>query len=194
MNIHPKIPVPVTFNPHKHHFGFLKEQIDLWQKQEWETVEKELLLIGGNLLDLYLGELSVENVCEQCIRFFRENKLLSMEQFLDWLHPAEYRKIELADNSLWVIKKGDNTQRYIHIHPAKNSPHSIRVRATTLKTVLALNVKDEKLLKDFSSNLAAVNETRTRYLGLSPVKKLEREKGIARLWSIFNSTKQGHQS
>lgn len=187
MNIHPKIPVPVTFNPHKHHFGFLREQIDLWQKQEWEAVEKELLLIGGNLLDLYLGELTVEQVCKACIEYFGEKEINGAVEFKKWLQPKDFRKIELSDQSLWVIKEGINNERFIHIHPAKNSPHSIRVRATTLKTVLALLINNEKLTGDMRSNLERVNQIRTGYLNLSPVKSLERGKGIMRVWHYFSS-------
>lgn len=181
----PKIPEPITYNPYKHHFTLLMEQIPCWQKLDWREVNKDLKLIGKNMLDLYLGELSVEQVCQQCVRYFSANKIVEEEQFKNWLHPAAYRKIELADQSLWIIKKGDDANRYIHIHPAKNSVNSIRVRATTLKTVLALMVKDEKLLKDINGNLAAVNKIRTDYLELSPVKTLERGKGIARLWDMF---------
>ncbi len=182
----PKIPLPVTYNPYKHHFSFLMECISYWQKMDWQEVDKDLKLIGNNMLDLYLGNLSVENVCQQSIRFFLNNELLDKERYLNWLVPAGYRKIELADQSLWIIKKGDYASRYIHIHPAKNSLHTIRVRAATLKTVLALRIKDEKLRKDINRNLEAVNRIRMEYLELSPVKKLEPGKGIVRLWHLFN--------
>lgn len=185
--MHPKIPVPVTFNPHKHHFGFLLKQIELWKKTEWKTVEKELLLIGGNLLDLYMGNLPVEKVCKECIEYFGEKKISKPAEFKKWLAPKEFRKIELSDNSLWVIKEGVDHERFIHIHPAKNSPFSIRVKATTLKTVLALLINDEKPTGDLQSNLKKVNQIRTGYLKLSPIKSLERGKGILRVWNCFSS-------
>ena len=185
--MHPKIPVPVTFNPHKHHFGFLMEQIEIWRKLEWETVEKELFLIGSNLLDLYLGELTAEQVCTECIEYFSEKEITGPVEFDKWLKPMEFRKIELPDQSLWVIKKGINNERYIHIHPAKNSPFSIRVKGTTLKTVLALLIHRKKGTGDTPGNLERVNQIRVNYLKLSPIKTLERGKGILRLWNIFNS-------
>lgn len=185
--MYPKIPVPVTFNPHKHHFSFLLKQIELWKKTDWETVEKELLLIGGNLLDLYLGRLPVEQVCKECIEYFAEMEISGPAEFRKWLAPKEYRKIELSDNSLWVIKEGADKKRFIHIHPAKNSPYSIRVKATTLKTVLALLINDEKPTGDLQSNLKRVNQIRTGYLKLSPIKSLERGKGILRVWNCFSS-------
>lgn len=185
--MHPKIPVPVTFNPSKHHFGFLLEQIELWRKTEWKNVEKELLLIGGNLLDLYLGKLTVEQICRESIDYFREKEISDPVEFRKWLGPMEFRKIELSDKSLWVIKEGIDEERFIHIHPAKNSPSSIRVKGTTLKTVLALLINNEKLTGDQRSNLERVNQIRTDCLKLSPIKTLERGKGILRLWNYFNS-------
>ena len=36
----PDIPKPITFNPFKHHFQFILEQIKLWQNQEWKEIDK----------------------------------------------------------------------------------------------------------------------------------------------------------
>jgi hypothetical protein len=185
--MHPKIPVPVTFNPHKHHFGFLMEEINYWKKMDWQSVEEEMRVIGTNLLDLYLGKLSVEEICTESIDFFDREKISGPKEFKKWLKPPNYQKIELSDKSVWVVKEGNNEIRYIHIHPAKDSPHSIRVRGATLKTVLALKTKEEKLDSGQLSDLKKVNHIRKEYLQLSPVKSLERGKGIARLWSFFNS-------
>ena len=54
-----KIPVPLTFNAHKHHFRFLLHQIEIWKNLEWKQVEPELLGIGENLIDFYTGELTI---------------------------------------------------------------------------------------------------------------------------------------
>jgi len=182
-----KIPAPVTFNPHKHHFGFLTGQIKIWRGQDWEKVKPELFLMGENLIDLYLGNLSVNQVCYECIRHFRNEKVLERTAFLDWLHPREYRKIELADSSVWVVKKGIDPERFIHIHPAKHSPLTIRVRAATLKTVVVLTVRSVLIQKEIKENLHAVNTTRRFYLQLSPIKSLNPEKGITQLWKRFSN-------
>ena len=55
-----EIPVPITFNPHKHHLLFLIERQNAWQNMEWKHVENEIKVIGENLLDLYTGVLSVK--------------------------------------------------------------------------------------------------------------------------------------
>lgn len=180
-----KIPVPITFNTYKHHFQFLLKQIELWQKQEWQQVESEIILIGENLLDFYTGDLTVENICTECLYFFNMNSICNKVEFEKWLNPYEYKKIKLSDSSEWIIKNGNDECRYIHIHPGKQSPHSKRIRATTLKTVLALMVKTSIISDNMHINLEKVNFIRTTHLHLSPVKSIQRDKGILHLWEMF---------
>ncbi|KAF0234973.1 MAG: hypothetical protein FD181_3601 [Prolixibacteraceae bacterium] len=180
-----KIPVPVTFNPHKHHFQFLLQRIGVWTDMEWENVEHEFLGIGENLLDFYTGDLTVEKICAECAQFFKSRNINDKITFSNWLLPLEYRKIVISDSSEWVIKKGKHPERFIHIHPAKKSPHTIRVRAATLKTVLTLMVCNIAISPQMNDNLLIVNKIRTAYLQFSPIKSLPRGKGIMQLWELF---------
>jgi hypothetical protein len=180
-----KIQVPITFNAHKHHFRFLFQQTEIWKNLEWKAVEQELLAIGENLIDLYTGDLTVEDICTEISNFFNISNINDKISFTDWLQQMEYRKIELSDSSYWVVKEGKDNERFIHIHPAKHSPHSIRVRASTLKTVVALMVYNRDKLQRMSENLQTVNHIRTEYLKLSPIKSLQSGKGILHIWELF---------
>jgi hypothetical protein len=182
----PDIPPPITFNPHKHHLEFLKLQIKNWKSQPWTEVEKDLLLIGTNLIDMYCGKLTTDEICRQCLDFAEKKSLSSAEKLNNWLETKEFRKITLSDNSEWVIKQGLASARFLHIHPAKYSPFTIRVRGTTLKTVVALKTKT-KLQPNKNPDLKEVNSVRSEKLGLSPIKTLEKGKGISRIWVLFNS-------
>lgn len=177
--------MPITFNAHKHHFRFLKWQIEEWKKQEWRTVEKELLILGENLVDFYLGELTVKNICDEVIRYFEKENINEFEACKIWLGATEYRKIELSDHSHWVIKEGINPQRFIHIHPAKYSDHTLRIRAITLKTVSALQVQFLTIQENMNKNLEQVNYIRKNYLHLSPIKSLSYKEGILKIWRMF---------
>lgn len=180
-----KIPVPITFNTHKHHFLFLKEQINQWKNQDWYIAQKELLNLGENLLDFYFGELTVKEICEEVTCYFKHKNISDFEAFKLWLGDAEYRKIELSDHSRWIIKKGLNPKRYIHIHPAKTSDHTLRIRAVTLKTVAALQVQSITIQESMNKNLEQVNNIRKNYLHLSPIKSLSYNKGIFKIWRLF---------
>jgi hypothetical protein len=176
---------PVTFNPYKHHMGFLKHKIKNWKGQKWPVVEQELRCIGNNLIDLYYGKFTVKMILEEISVFAEKNKLSDPESLEKWLSPHEYRKTELSDSSIWIIRQGLDSSRYLHIHPAKHSPCTFRVRATTLKTVAAFMVLNENPAEaDFS--LKTINMIRTEKLGLSPVKSLEKGKGISRVREYFN--------
>jgi hypothetical protein len=183
----PGIDPPVAFNPYKHHLGFLKEQIEKWRMQSWSEAAGELLCIGNNLIDLYYGKLTIHAICSQCLAFAEQQNITSSERLAEWIAPLEYRKTELSDTSLWVIKQGTDAGRFLHIHPAKYSPLSLRVRANTLKTVLMLNI----LSADRQASrlhLDLVNQVRKEYLGLSPIKMLVKGKGIAGLWAVFHQS------
>lgn len=186
MKTHQKIPEPITFNPHKHHFGFLLEQIKNWKKTNREDVKNEMCVIGTNLLDLYLGELTVQKICKECITWLKKENISEPKDLKKWLNPQEYGKIELSDHSVWLIKEGFDIKRFVHIHPAKNSLKSIRVKGTTLKTVLALKINNKTFSSDVFPDVKTVNQIRKEYLGLSPVKSLQKGKGILRLWNYFN--------
>uniref|UniRef100_UPI00321641D5 hypothetical protein n=1 Tax=uncultured Draconibacterium sp. TaxID=1573823 RepID=UPI00321641D5 len=186
-----EIPVPITFNPQKHHFRFLLHEIEYWKSLELSEIKEELLLIGTNLIDFYTGTLSVQQVCDECIRYFKKNKISNRKQFLQWLNNAVYKKITLSDQSEWLIKSGNSAKYFIHIHPAKYSKHTIRVRATTLKTVIALLINSVSIQTATSKNLTAINSVRNKLLGLSPIKSArESNSGILRLWRLFEKYAQ----
>lgn len=181
-----EIPLPIMFNPYKHHFRFLLNEIEKWKQYEWSDVSEDLLSIGNNLIDFYLGSLSVNQLCAESINFFHSRKIISKNKFKKWIHATDWKKIELSDQSKWLIKFGNNDERFIHIHPAKFSKHTIRVRATTLKTVIALMVNEISSDSLQKHNLLAVNTIRKERLGLSPIKSLHTpDSGIMRLWLLF---------
>lgn len=181
-----EIPLPIQYNPYKHHFRFLLSELIAWQKSDWLVTEKAMLAIGNNLFDFYLGYLTPEKVCEQSINFFKTNNIFSEAKFHKWLSTSEWKKIKFPDESEWLIKKGCQADRYIHIHPAKFSEHTIRVRANTLKTVLTLYVHKIPIREDNKQNLQAINQQRISFLNLSPIKLLDKEdSGILKLWQLF---------
>ena len=181
-----EIPLPVMFNPYKHHFHFLLNEIKRWKQCEWAEISKELLPIGNNLVDFYTGTLSIHEICTETLYFFRNQKIVLRDDFIKWLQTSEWKKIELSDHSKWLIKCGNDDERFIHVHPAKFSMHSVRVRATTLKTVIALMVCEITISPVHKNNLLAVNTIRKEKLELSPIKSLHNaDSGIMRLWQQF---------
>lgn len=182
-----EIPVPIMFRPLKHHLYFLQTEIKRWKNEPWQDVYEELLQVGDNLIDFYTGTLTVEQICTELLRFFAENNLLAHESFVKWLPLTGWKKVCISDRSEWLIKLGKQGNSFIHVHPAKYSRHGIRVRANSLKTVLALQIQEIRPEKQATSNLENVNFVRKKLLGLSPIKSLHSsDSGIMRLWILFN--------
>jgi hypothetical protein len=175
----------VAFNPHKHHLGFLKKKIQEWRDQHWKEVEQEMLCIGTNLIDVYYGRLTVRQIYEETTGFADKAEITDATKLDEWLGHDAYRKLMLSDGSFWVIRQGLNPESFLHIHPAKHSNYTVRIRASTLKTVVALKIciPDEN---ENHLNLEMVNQVRTEILNLSPVKKIQPGKGIARIWNLFS--------
>lgn len=191
--MYPEIPLPIMFNPLKHHFHFLLGEIERWKKCTWPEVNEELLSVGSNLIDFYTGKLNVSQICKESLAFFREQEIDSRDKFLMWVQGPNWKKIELSDQSEWLIKMGNQEERYLHIHPAKFSKHTIRIRATTLKTVLALLVHETPVNASQKINLEPVNSIRKNRLALSPIKSLHSaDSGIMRLWLLFEKYKEKH--
>jgi len=186
-----EIPSPITFNPYKHHFRFLLEEIKKWNT---EIIKENVLSIGNNLTDFYLGTLDIIEICNECNDFFTGQNITNLASFSEWLGQSKWKKIKLSDSSDWLIKMGEQENRYIHLHPAKFSLNTIRVRATTLKTVLALVATNTFPNESANENLKAVNKLRAEILDLSPIKALHStDSGILRLWKIFeNAGNENH--
>jgi hypothetical protein len=86
-----------------------------------------------------------------------------------------------------VLRLGDERDRYVHVHPGRWSPATLRVRANVLKTavmVLAyVGVRGGDPL-----DRALVNRVRGEYLGLAPVgKDPAGEQGIGRFIDVLRS-------
>jgi hypothetical protein len=176
---------PVAFNPYKHHLEFLKQKITGWKLLPWDEVEKEIFYIGTNLTDVYYGNLTVREIHEEIVEFAAMTGLTDASKLTVWLGHEQFRKVALSDLSQWVIRQGLNAACFLHIHPAKHSLFTLRIRASTLKTVIVLKLTDFGDREELPQ-LHVVNLARTRMPGLSPIKRLEQDKGILRIWGVFN--------
>lgn len=177
---------PVLFNPWKHHKAFILESIDRFAEVEGETslLRSGLLMIGNSVSDLYLGNMTVPEIENNAIELLKSHQRLSLDAFKLWLASAgNYRVLEFKDSSLWTFRLGESIENYVHIHPARYSPHTVRVKAQSLKTAIASLILCRRLNRRPSLDL--VNQARTSILNLSPLKAVD--KGLARMLSLFGN-------
>lgn len=182
MNLDDKFP-PILFNSLKHHFGYIQE----WLEQtSWENIGIEIKKLGNSQMDLYYGKLSTKELSNEMIRWLEHHDLIQKYQFKEWLQVEAkgYQSIVVSDTSEWTIRWGTEENYYVHIHPARYTQHSMRIKATTLKTVLVV-LKYLKLNIETECTLSLVNQLRKEVLDLSPIKSLEQSPQIITMIEKF---------
>lgn len=149
-------------------------------------MQADLRTLGTSQLDLYFGPLSAEDIATETITYLQKQKLInpvSFRQFLDE-GGSDYRCITLSDKTDWVLRWGVVEKRHVHLHPARYTSHTTRVKAAALKTAIATVIVATQLQLPISE-LSTVNRVRKEWLGLSPVKWLNEQEGIGKFLKLL---------
>jgi hypothetical protein len=149
-----------------------------------------LIVIGAELMDLYIGRLSPAAIAGKVLATLQADNLLELHAYRTWLRASDgYRVLTFSeDESRWILRLGDEADRYVHVHPARWAPRTLRVRANVLKTaVMALayvGVRGGKPL-----DLVLINDVRRQYLKLSPMGKMAAgDQGINAVIDVLRSS------
>lgn len=178
------IPLPVRFNPLKHHRKYI---LRLLQNASSEMITDLLDPVCNNYIDLYTGSLTSKEITLEVIEVLKSAGVLDAERFTPWVEANHgYRKITLSDGSEWIVRAGKEIDRYVHLHPSRTGPHSVRFKGSTLKTICLLKINIP--LSGKPPSLDIVNRVRQQ-VGLSPVNKLEPDKGILASFEKFFSSR-----
>jgi len=179
---------PVAFNCWKHHAGFIKSQIKSFcaAKISEEKLRNILLVIGGSQMDIYLGKLSPQKICDEVVSKLKSAGVLSFEEYKKWLYEEgkEYKLMKISDGSVWTLRLGKQERRYVHIHPGRYSPKTIRIKALTLKTAIAALIKYESKLQLIDT--ARINEVRIKILNSPPVKKVSSNSAVTKAINLLS--------
>ena len=176
------IPLPVRFNPFKHHRNYI---LSVLESSTPEMIINLLDQVCNNYIDIYTGEMTPEAISQAVVEILKSNQLFQEDDFSRWVDSKNgYRQIKLADRSVWVVRKSAESEHYVHLHPAREGTFTVRFKGSTLKTAYLLKINDANLQEPLS--LEKVNRIRMQ-IDLSPVKKLERGKGILNCFEKFFS-------
>ncbi|HCC71559.1 MAG TPA: hypothetical protein DEQ09_10480 [Bacteroidales bacterium] len=174
MNNWNEIPVPVNFNPLKHHMGFIRSFSGKCSIISEEKIKSNIIPLlkhlGSSVADIYTGSLDVGDIVSEVSLFREKENIMNEKSFLVWLSQTgkDYNKCTLSDSSQWVIKHLDNNPRYFHIFPGRNLECTVRSRGNSLKTAILFDIlydKGDILLSDLNSV--------RRMLSLSPLRSTE---------------------
>ena len=165
-----RIPRPLLFNPLKHCLPFIRNftvsNTMPVNDPRLGELAREIKHIGTCVMDIYKGGLALEAVFSGILGYLETNRLVSRNDFMAWTGTGfkDFRIITLSDTSRWTLKYHNSETRYVHIFPARSSPHSFRTKANTLKSaVLYLIAIGKDYITDDDLNAARA------LAGLSPI-------------------------
>jgi len=174
--------LPVRFNPFKHHWHYI---LDILESASPEVILSLLGSLCNNYIDIYTGILTPEAIGNAIVEIIKSKQAFEVDDFARWVASGNgYQLIQLEDQSEWVVRKSNEYKRYIHLHPARTGPLMTRYKGSSLKTLYMLKAS----YKDFpvSLSLEKINITRMQ-IGLSPVKKFDRNIGLLKCFEQFFS-------
>ncbi len=179
---------PILFHPLKHHLGWIRSFMAAYYsfcaEDNLELMAK-LRTIGRSQMDLYTGTLDVPDVAGEILAYLHSCRLHEKVAYKQWLDQgAGYQSVSLSDQSSWVLRWGTNEGRYVHIHPARYSPHTIRVKAGALRTAIAIRIALKQNLIQ-AEDVFSMNQIRKEWLDLPPVKSLPQTASISRLLPLL---------
>ena len=115
----------------------------------------------------------------------KEQELLSLKRYTIWVEEnGGYCMIELGDSSQWVLRLGHKPDQWVHLHPARYSPHTIRIKAHTLKTALALAILYPWHNVEILSQLTRINIVRS-HLQLSPLAPRQLQESVPEILKLL---------
>jgi hypothetical protein len=183
-----KITEPFLFNPLKHHLGFIREFVNLNIDEPASDIQhlaRELKHLGTSVMDIYSGSLPTGRICSEVEEFLIKKDIFRQDAYSAWVGVDMncYRIITISDGSQWTLKYHENNNRYVHVFPARNSQHTFRVKANTLKSSLLYCILIGKDLVTGDD----LNKVRP-LLGLSPVKDTVDNEAITEMIEILRTS------
>lgn len=179
----------IRFNALKHHHGYFSSRLELWKKYTWDQVAQEIQELGSNQFDVYTGLLSPEEIVTQTAVHLSQHGIRSKETLENWLGRNSYHTLTLSDGSKWVVRLGEDPARYIHLHPGRQQSLVVRIKASHLKTAVALNMEPENASTAENEHATTlINRIRTALLGLSPVRSAAESRRILQTLAFLQSS------
>jgi hypothetical protein len=180
-----QIPEPFQFNPLKHHLAYIKDFCSReTDTQEEKELIREIKHLGTSVMDVYTGHLTIEEIINEVGLFLKSRLLLTVEKFSAWTGTdyPDFKIVSLSDDSQWTLKFYQGGTRFVHLFPARSSPHTFRIKANTLKSaILYIHV----IGKDY---ITGDDLNRTREIaGLSPVKEVAETEAISEMIEILRN-------
>lgn len=180
----------IQFNPLKHHLGYICNKLRTLPDSPDELKQglfESIRSINANFVDVYTGRYSPEEVQEVITKELNRRNIGNVMHFQQWLGPKHYQMLSLDDQSVWILRKSEYKAAFVHIHPSRKPPLTVRVHGNAWRTVICLLVMHPEYLKE-EPPLEKINSFRQEFLGLSPVKGRENLQRVMRVWNLIEQS------
>ncbi len=183
------ITAPFIFNCWKHHKNFVRSKITEYTTAGANAFGRfidEIKQIGESQTDFYYGNLSPRRIEDEIKSFLIKEGIGRRAEYTAWLSADEsmYKVIYLSDGSAWALRLGTAEERFVHFHPGRRSPFTLRIKAVTLKSAVAAIIWSG-IFKLQYAEVSTVNEARKHLLALPPVKSLAVNKSIFKVIELL---------
>jgi hypothetical protein len=181
---------PVLFNTYKHHAGALRARIGAAVRGGPDALAeaaRQTAVLGTKLMDLYTGQLWPREISRRVVDLLRAEGRLDLAGYRDWVQGrGGYAVVTFPeDGSRWVLRLGDERERYVHLHPGRWSPATVRVRANVVKTAF-LVLAHAGIHGADPMDRAVIDAVRAGHLGLPPLgRDPEGEAGLGALIALL---------
>lgn len=135
-------------------------------------------------MDIYTGRMTVGTICSEVKSYLENNSLDRHDAFMAWAGTgqSDFRVISLSDESQWILKYHNSIKHYVHIFPARQSPHTFRIKSNTLKSaILYIILIGRNYVTDDDLNKARA------VAGLSPVREVADTEAVAEMIEVLRS-------
>ena len=185
----PQLPEPILFHPLKHHLGYLQEFIRQAATTPQAELKAALRTLGSSQLDLYTGLLPPPRIAQEVMAHLQALNLLQPEAYLAYLNTVsqEYFTLTLSDETDWVLRWGRVAGRHVHLHPARYTGHTARVKANVLKTAIAAVIASGNS-GGTAIDVSLINQVRVEWLALPPVKAFNADEGVGEVIRLLEGT------
>lgn len=174
------IPEPIAFNCFKHHRNFILEVL---KKESYEEVKKRVTTMNNNYIDIYTGSLLPSTISSEIHQYLRNNHIDQNPEFEKRIAKrGGFAIAQLSDQSLWILRLGNDTVQFVHVHPSKTGLFCQRVKGSTLKFCYLLVKQNNGLLPN--PPIEELNFIRQE-AGLSPIKRWEPGQGFQKALKLF---------
>ncbi|GEM_PF-2566759 len=181
-----KTNAPILFNSFKHHIQWVHDLVQNYTDADLGALIREFQK-GNNLFcDYYFGQKNISDVIQGATEYLKDRNVFEKDRFLRWLQKSsgKYRNFQLDDGSEWTLLVAEQDQYFVHLHPARYSIYTIRVRFLALKTAILLKL----FCNSVEPDVQTLNWIRTEYLQASPLKINSSFSHIKKVLNLFENT------